>query len=204
MFSWLQAFVAPFVIAHGGSFWHDTIALVIPPTEIPIDISYVPDPKFKSLIIGLTFGTPREYDPSTGTIGPELVSTDVGIYHAQASYMDWHWDPFVESILRTNPYPQLLWSSHERPYQLRIVNYTSNYVWVEATFWVIKFPRKVHCPIYGECDPEDLFKKYMSGITKLFVAINEVEATSLAKSFIAMAQAGGLTVRIAEKREAKK
>jgi len=88
MFSLLQAFVAPFVISFGGSFFHDTIEMVIPPTEVPIDISYIPDPTYKVLVIGLTFGTPREFDPDTGTIGPEIISTDVGVYHGEPGYMD--------------------------------------------------------------------------------------------------------------------
>jgi len=173
-FSWLQTFIAPFVAAFKGMFWHDTIALIIPPTEVPIDISYIPDPEFKALIIGLTFGTPREYDPATGTIGSEFYTTDVGIWHSTPGYMDWHWDPFVESIIKTNPYPQLLWASRERPYYLRVVNRTAKHIWVEATFWAIKFPRTVPCPVWGVCDPEDLFLKYMQGVTGVFVAASKV------------------------------
>lgn len=169
MFSWLQTFVAPFVSAFKGMFWHDTIVMVIPPTDIPIDISYVPDPNYKALIIGLTFGVPREYDVTTGEIGAEILSDDVGIYHATENYMDWHWDPFVESILKTNPYPQLLWASKERPYILRVVNKTGKYIWTEVTFWAIKFPARIHCPIYGECDPEELFNKYMKSITSIIM-----------------------------------
>lgn len=180
MFSLLQAFVAPFVISFGGSFWHDTIEMVIPPTDVPIDISYVPDENFKSLIIGLTFGKVREFDPATGTIGPEVLSTDVGVYHKQEGYMDWHWDPFVESILKTNPYPQLLWSSRERPYELRVINKTGKYIWSEITFWAVKFPKKVSCPLHGECDPEELFKRYMQGVASLFIATSEVGAAKLA------------------------
>jgi hypothetical protein len=179
MFSLLQTFVAPFVISFGGSFWHDTTEVIIPPTDVPIDISYVPDPTYKALIIGLTFGTPREYDPATGTIGPEIISTDVGVYHAEPGYMDWHWDPFVESILKTNPYPQLLWVSRERPYELRVVNNTGKYIWSEVTFWAVKFPKKVFCPLYGECDPEELFKRYMQGVASLFIAMNEVGPVKL-------------------------
>jgi len=180
MFSLLQAFVAPFVISFGGSFFHDTIEMVIPPTEVPIDISYIPDPTYKVLVIGLTFGTPREFDPDTGTIGPEIISTDVGVYHGEPGYMDWHWDPLVESIIKTNPYPQLLWSSKERPYELRIINKTGKYIWSEMTFWAVKFPKKVSCPLHGECDPEELFKRYMRGVASLFIATSEVGAAKLA------------------------
>ena len=180
MFSLMQTFVAPFVISFGGSFWHDTMEFIIPPSEIPIDVSYIPDPTYKALIIGLTFGVPREFDPSTGTIGPEIISTDIGIYHAEPGYMDWHWDPFVESILKTNPYPQLLWASKERPYELRIVNNTGKYIWAEATFWAVKFPKKIPCPLYGECDPEELFKRYMRGVASMLIATSEVGAAKLA------------------------
>ena len=188
MFSWMQSFVAPFVAAFGGTFWHDTIELVIPPTEVPIDISYVPDPKFKTLIIGLTFGTPREYDPATGTIGPEIVSSDVGIWHRASGWMDWHWDPFVESILKTNPYPQLGWVSSDRPYELRVVNNTGGYIWAEATFWVVKFPEKIYCPIWGECDPEDLFKRYMSGVTYLFTVFSAFGAERMLSALRAISK----------------
>ena len=99
VFGWMQSFVAPFVTAYKGMFWHDTIEMIIPPSDVPIDISYIPDPKYKSLIIGLTFGTPREFDISTGAIGPEVYSTDVGIFHSTEGYMDWHWDPCVELSL---------------------------------------------------------------------------------------------------------
>ena len=179
MFSWFQTFVTPFVIAFGGEFWHDTVALVIPPTDTPIDISYIPDPNYKSMVIGLTFGDAYEYDPTTDTIGPEIYSTDVGIKHSTRDYMAWHWDPFVKSILKTNPYPQLLWASKERPYRLRVLNYRTGFVWSEATFWVIKFPRKVACPIWGECDPEDLFRRYMEGVCKFFIAISKIPIENL-------------------------
>ena len=179
MFAWMQAFVAPFVSAFGGEFWHDTIVMVIPPTEIPIDISYVPDPNVKSLVIGLTFGTPMEYDPSTGDIGPEILSPDAGVYHRQVGYMKWHWDPLVESILKTNPYPQLLWSSTERPYELRVVNMTGKHIWMDMTFWVIKFPKRIKCPVHGECDPEELFKEYMRGITSTIIALSGIGAEKL-------------------------
>lgn len=183
MFSLLQAFVSPFVIAFGGTFWHDTIEMIIPPTNAPIDVSYVPDPNFKSLIIGLTFGTPREYDPATGEVGAEILSSDVGVYHAEMGYIDWHWDSFVESILKTNPYPQLLWASNENPYQVRIVNNTGKYIWSEVTFWAVKFPKKVVCPLYGDCDPEFLFKEYMKGIASFFLAMNKVGVINIAKAF---------------------
>ena len=179
MFSLMQAFVAPFVMSFGGEFWHDTMEMVIPPTDTPIDISYVPDPYTKSLVIGVTFGRPREYDPYTGTIGPEILGTGVGLYHSTKGYMAWHWDPFVESIINTNPYPQLLWTSKDRPYLMRIVNNTGKYVWCDATFWLIRFPRRIPCPLYGECDPEELFKKYMQGVTSLMIALSGIGAEEL-------------------------
>ena len=172
MFSWLQTFVAPFVVAFGGKFMHDTVAMVLPPTVTPIDISYVPDPDVKSLIIGVTFGTPREYDPYTGEVGAEILSDDVGLYHATFGWMEWHWDPFVESILKTNPYPQLLWVSRDKQYVMKMVNNTGKFIWLEGTFWYIKFPKTIKCPFYGTCDPEDLFIKYMRGITFLFTGID--------------------------------
>lgn len=160
---------------------HNTISLVIPPTKIPIDVSYIPDPNFKCLIIGLTFGKVYEFNIETEEIGPEIQTVYAGIWHAQEGYMDWHWDPFVESILKTNPYPQLVWSSRDRPYELRIVNKTDKYLWCEATFWVVKFPRRVYCPIYGECDPEDLFRRYMQGICTFFLAMNMVGIENIMK-----------------------
>ncbi len=188
LFSWLQAFVAPFVVAHRGTFWHDTVALVIPPSEVPIDISYIPDPEYKSMVIGLTFGTPHEYDPSTGTVGPEIISTDAGVYHSTRDWMDWHWDPFVESILKTNPYPQLLWASREKPYHLRVINRTGKYIWAEVTFWVIKFPKRIPCPFWGECDPEDLFRRYMDGVVKLFTAISALGEAGVLKALEALSK----------------
>ena len=173
MFSWMQSFIAPFVSAVGGMFWHDSITLVLGPTSIPIDISYLPDPKFKSLIIGLTFGDVYEYDPDTGTIGPEILSPDIGVYHACKGWMDWHWDPFVKSILRTNPYPQLGWCSRENPYILRIVNNTDKYIWSDITFWVIKFPIRVRF-LGREWDPEDLFNRYMRYVMTLYYRFGEV------------------------------
>ena len=174
MFAWMQTLVAPFVIACKGRFYHDTITMVIPPTEAPIDISYIPDPKFKTLVIGLTFGTPMEYDPDTGTVGPEILTADAGVYHSAPDYMDLHWDPFVESILKTNPYPQLLWSSTEKPYFLRIVNRTDKYIWCDVTFWIIKFPRTVDHPVYGSGDPEEIFRKYMEDVLAVLAMLRKI------------------------------
>jgi len=95
--------------------------------------------------------------------------------------MEWYWDPFVESlgVGARFVYPQLLWSSKEKPYELRIVNKTDKYIWIDATFWLIKFPKTVPCPLYGECDPEDLFQKYMSGVAALLIALNHVGVTKV-------------------------
>ncbi|RLG82536.1 MAG: hypothetical protein DRO09_00130 [Thermoprotei archaeon] len=167
MFSWLSAFVAPFVAALGGEFWHSTMTLVIPPTPAPIDVSYIPDPDSKCLVIGLTFGDAYEYDPDTGTIGPEIYTPSAGVYHSCRGWMAWHWDPFVKSILMTNPYPQLGWCSSESPYMLRIVNGTDKYIWCDVTFWLVKFPLTVH--LYGrDYDPEQLFKAYMESVVAYF------------------------------------
>jgi len=111
-------------------------------------------------------------------------------HNSTSGYMDWHWDPFVESILKTNPYPQLLWASKEKPYYLRVVNKTNKYVHVEATFWAIKFPKTVPCPIYGECDPEDLFAKYMQGVTELLIASNKVGPVKIAETLEKLAEKG--------------
>ena len=170
MFGWLQAFVEPFVEALGGVFWHDTDLLIIPPTTTPIYATYVPEPRTKALIIGVTFGTPREYDPSTGTFGAEIESMDIGFWHATRGKMDWHWDPLVKSILMTNPYPQLIWCDASKPYELLIVNNTSTTVAIDATFWIIRFPKRVWCPVLERyCDPEELWNRYMSGIVQYFV-----------------------------------
>jgi len=157
--------VTAFVEDVGGLFWHYTIGLAIPPTTTPIYATYVPDPKTKALIIGLTFGDVYEYDPVTRTFGPEVRNVDIGVYHSCAQKMEWHWDPFVKSILFVMPYPQLIWCDASRPYEILIVNRTDKCVWADATFWMIKFPRRVLCPVLGTyCDPEELWKYYMKGI----------------------------------------
>ena len=158
--------VVAFVEAVGGVFWHDTLIYIIPPTVgNPIYATYVPAPDTKVMVIGLTFGRPREYDPSTDTIGPEILSGDIGVWHATRERMDWHWDPMVESIIENRPYPQLIWCDASKPYELLIVNDTDKTVWLDVTFWVIRFPKRVWCPVFERyCDPEELWEAYMKGI----------------------------------------
>jgi len=183
-FSWFQAFIYPFVVFAKGQFAHDTIAMVIPPrSQMPpegyIDVSYVPSRDRKALIIGLKFGKARQFDSETGTIGQEIIATDIGVWHATPGYMVWHWDPFVESIIELPVYPQAFFVSTEKPYILRIVNNRDIYVWGDATFYYIEFPKTIYCPLYGSCDPEELFYKYMSGVVALFVAANHVGVNKL-------------------------
>jgi len=66
---------------------------------------------------------------------------------------------------------------------VRIVNNTGKYIWSEVTFWAVKFPKKVVCPLYGDCDPEFLFKEYMKGIANFFLAMNKVGVINIAKAF---------------------
>lgn len=174
--------IAAFVEAVGGRFWHDTMAMVLPPLPFPIDISYVPSKDFKTLIIGLTFGDVLIYEPDTHrfrrpTDDEIPMLNNVGIYHRSEPWMDWHWDPAVKSIIGIGVYPQLGFASKDRPYELRIVNKTPLYVYMDATFWLVKFPNEVYCPIYGEgekCDVEFLFKRYMQGIVKAYVLCNRL------------------------------
>ena len=163
--------VVAFVDTVGGLFWHDTLVYVIPPTAgTPIYATYIPDPATKVLVIGLTFGDVLEYDPATGEFGPEIRSHKIGIWHACKGRMMWHWDPALKSIFMTNPYPQLLWCDVGKPYELLIVNDTDKTVWMDVTFWVVRFPKRVWCPVLNRyCDPEELWNAYMKGIVVDYV-----------------------------------
>ena len=171
MFSWLQTFIYPFTIVAKGMFNHDTVAMVIPdkdhiPPEGYIDVTYIPVKGKKSLIIGLKLGRSREYNPATGLTGPEILTFDAGIWHSTPDYMVWHWDPLVESIIELPVYPQAFFVSTEKPYYLRLVNNTDKYIWIDATFYYIEFPRAVR--ILGRSvDVEDAFHTYMNGIIEL-------------------------------------
>ena len=45
---------------------------------------------------------------------------------------------------------------------------------MDITFWVVKFPDTVYSPMYGENDPEELFVRYMRGITNFFMSFAEM------------------------------
>ena len=171
-FPWpLNDKVVAFVESLGGLFWHDTPYYIIPPTGgSPIYATYIPDPATKVLVIGLTFGDVLEYDPVTDTFGAEVRSPKIGVWHGTRGEMMWHWDPALKSILKTNPYPQLLWCDVSKPYELLIVNDTDITVWMDVTFWVVKFPKRVMCPVLNRyCDPEELWNIYMKGIVVDYV-----------------------------------
>ncbi|RLI46537.1 hypothetical protein DRO69_02835 [Candidatus Bathyarchaeota archaeon] len=116
-----------------------------------------------------------EYDGEVIDIETETHNFVAGRYpfithNSTRGKMDWHWDPFVKSILMTNPYPQLIWCDASKPYELLIVNNTSTTVAIDVTFWVIRFPKRTWCPVLGRyCDPEELWNKYMNGIVEFFV-----------------------------------
>lgn len=182
-FSWFIDKVAAFATAFEGKFWHDTLVMIIPPLSQPIDVTYVPSKDLKTLIIGLTFGDILIYEPDTNTYRRPTdneipLLKDAGIYHRSEPWMEWHWDPLVKSISSFGVYPQLGFTTVDRPYELRIVNRTPFFIYTDATFWLIKFPNEVYCPIYGEenvkCDVEFLFKKYMEGIVRLHVFYNKL------------------------------
>jgi hypothetical protein len=172
-FSWFAEPVVEFAAAFRGVFWHDTWAVVVPPLPHPFDMNYVPSKDFKTLVIGLTFGRVLVLDPSTNTWREPTPTeyaaklTRVGVYHRCAEWMDWHWDPFVNSLGIDGRfvYPQLGFASASKPYELRVVNPTDLIVFADATFWVIKFPNEIDCPIWGgergKCDVEELFWRYM-------------------------------------------
>jgi len=76
--------------------------------------------------------------------------------------MEWHWDPAVASlgIGGRFVYPQLGFVSRSNPYELRLVNRSSLTVFMDVTFWVIRFPNEVE--VMGRrYDIEELFKAYM-------------------------------------------
>ena len=173
-FSWLLDTVAEFTVAFKGVFWHDTWAMAIPPLPHPVDLTYVPSKEFKTLIIGLTFGNVLVYDDVLGDWREPTPSEyveklpKVGIYHRCGDWMEWHWDPLVNSLGVDGRfvYPQLGFAGSEKPYELRVVNNTDLTVFCDATFWVIRFPNEVECPMWAEaegakCDVEELFWRYM-------------------------------------------
>jgi len=173
-FSWLTEAVAEFATAFRGVFWHDTWAMAIPPLTEPFDLLYTPSKQFKCLIIGLTFGSVYVFDPATDTwrepTPTEYVNKlpKIGVYHRCGEWMDWHWDPLVHSLGVGGRfvYPQLGFTSPEQPYELRIVNRTDIIVAADATFWILRFPNVIECPIWAEegkttCDVEELFWRYM-------------------------------------------
>ena len=172
-FSWFAEPIVEFATAFGGMFWHDTWAMVIPPLPSPIDMSYVPSKDFKTLVVGLTFGKVLVLDTATGRWDeptPDEYATKlpkIGIFHRCVEWMDWHWDPLVNSLGFDGRfvYPQLGFATYSKPYELRVVNPTDLTVFCDVTFWVIKFPNEVECAIWGDerrkCDVEELFWRYM-------------------------------------------
>jgi len=172
-FSWFVEPVTEFAAAFKGVFWHDTISLVIPPLPKPFDVYYVPSKDFKSLIVGLTFGRALVLDVATNAwrepTPNEYVDKlpKIGVFHRCVDWMDWHWDPLVDSLGIGGKfvYPQLGFATYEKPYELRLVNPTDLIVFMDATFWVVRFPREVECPIWGDekavCDVEELFWRFM-------------------------------------------
>ena len=166
-FSWFVDAVAEFAIAFNGVFWHDTWAVVVPPLPTPIDLLYVPSPDFKALVVGLTFGKVLVLDHRLGewrepTPDEYIELSKVGVYHRCGEWMEWHWDPAVASlgIGGRFVYPQLGFVSRSNPYELRLVNRSSLTVFMDVTFWVIRFPNEVE--VMGRrYDIEELFKAYM-------------------------------------------
>jgi hypothetical protein len=173
-FSWLTEAVAEFTAAFKGVFWHDTWAMAIPPLPAPFDLLYTPSKEFKTLIIGLTFGDVKVFDAGTGAwrdpTSNEYANKlpKIGIFHRCGEWMDWHWDPLVHSLGVDGRfvYPQLGFASVTKPYELRVVNKTDLTVFTDATFWVIRFPNEVDCPIWAPegkttCDVEEIFWRFM-------------------------------------------
>ncbi len=184
--------VAEFTVAFKGVFWHDTVAMAIPPLPHPIDISYIPSKEYKTLIIGLTFGKPLVYDYAIGEwrepTPTEYIEklTRIGVFHRCSDWMDWHWDPLVDSLGMSGKfiYPQLGFATASKPYELRLVNNTDLTVFLDATFWVLKFPVEVECPIWAPqgktmCDVEELFWIYMKSKVLNQLAIGKALHESL-------------------------
>lgn len=184
-FSWLIDAVVEFAVAFRGVFLHDTWALVVPPLSQPFDAVYVPR-DFKALVIGLTFGKVLVLDPSTNTwrepTPTEYVTklSRVGVYHRCGDWMEWHWDPIVDSIGVDGRfvYPQLGFVSTSKPYELRIANPTDLTIFIDVTFWMIRLPSDVECPLWGDskgkCDVEELFWRYMESRVMYYMAMGKM------------------------------
>jgi len=130
----------PLIKKFNMQFWHDTMAMIIPP-KFQEMISYEPPKGRAYLIFAITFGRPRRYDPSTGTVGDVISTVDVGIWHA-SKWMKWHWDPLVESIYEI-VYPQHVLVRHGEPYWMEIYNKTEDlFVYMDATIWLYEFEEK--------------------------------------------------------------
>jgi len=171
-FSWFIDSVTEFAVSFNGVFWHDTWSITLPPLSKPIDLYYVPSKDFKALIIGLTFGKVLILDQATGkwnepTPNEYIKLSNVGVFHRCGEWMEWHWDPLVNSLGVDGRfiYPQLGFATPSKPYELRVINNTDLIIFTDVTFWVIRFPNEVECPIWGDekkkCDVEDLFWKFM-------------------------------------------
>lgn len=159
----------PFIRKFRGHLWHDTIELIIPPLPRPVIVEYYASPDKPAIIFALYPGNAHEYDPATGTVGPEIRTMDAGFYHYHEGWMKRHVDPLVESFLSERPYQFVGYLKPGKPHVLEMYNRTDKFIWFDVTIWVAEFEREQWIYNGRTYSLEELLDMYLSKIADLIM-----------------------------------
>jgi hypothetical protein len=113
-------------------FYHVTQLVILPPrTDILLQWTPAEDGVVQ-IIFAITFGTPRDF-----TTGETVYTTEIGFWH-RGRGMKYHWDPLVESIVKT-VYPHVTPATKREPFEIRFYNYTNRVVMMDVSVWVFEY-----------------------------------------------------------------
>jgi hypothetical protein len=121
-----------FVDGIGLILLHNTQLIILPPyTDVLLQWAPAED-NVVQLIFALTFGTPRDF-----YTGETVYTTEAGFWH-RGRGMKYHWDPLVESIMKT-VYPHVTPATKREPFEIRLYNYTSRVLAMDVSVWVFEY-----------------------------------------------------------------
>ena len=151
----------PFIRRFKGTLRFNTLVLIAPPLPHPIRVEYYASDKPAVAYMFYT-GRAYEYDPATGSLGPEVRTTQAGVTHriggwvaGRAYPVDSLWDKGFELVAYIKP---------GRPHVIEAFNRTGKYIWFDFMVWFAEFEREEWELAGRTYTLEELLDMYLSSI----------------------------------------
>jgi len=157
----MLSLLIPFIRRFRGTLGFTTVTLIAPPLPHPIRVEYYASEKPTISYMFYT-GEAYEYDPATGSVGPEVRTTLAGLTHRIGGWIAGRAYP-VNSLLNKG-FELVAYTKPGKPHVIEAFNRTDKYIWFDFTVWFAEFEREEYEFMGRVYTLEELLDMYLSRI----------------------------------------